>query len=868
MVKKKSILKDALREIKLTKKRFLSLLLIITIGTGFYVGLKSTSYDMQNTAENYYKETNLFDVKITSSSGFLESDIEKLKNIDGVNGVMLSKTLDVITNVDNEDYVIRLNSLNDDKKDDNENYINRLILTDGNYPKTINEGLVEESFLKDTGLKIGDLVTLEPEDDSSLRAKKIKIVGTVKSSYYSSKEKGTSNLKNGKVNYYMYLDENDFSSSYYSYAFLTLDDAKKYGTYTNAYENHIKSFEDEINKTASKITEDKSELLIDELNNKISQLQNDLYRLNQSGNSDAIKSETDKINAEVKTLENEIAKIQSKTTNVSLRTEEASFYEYKLETQRIESIAKIFPLIFFLVSALVSLTSMTRIVEEERVQMGTLRALGYSKFDVVFKYILYAFLASFIGSILGSLLFYKAIPLLVAYCYASFYDMPALITTLQMNHVLFASVIALLTTILATIFVFVKDTLKTPASLMRPEAPKNGKRILLEKVNFIWKKLSFLNKVTFRNLFRYKKRLFMTIIGILGCTSLLLAAFGIKDSVNGVVKKQINEIDKYDMQLQINENLNEDNKDDLIKSLNNNKKVNEIKSVYMTTVTAKNNKDSETSYLIVPENNKKLDDFISLKDAKTDDKLKLSDDGVIISEKLSNLLNKKKNDTITLIINAKEVKVKIKAICENYIEHYVYLSKDLYKKLTEEDVNYNSILMVNKDLKDDDEEALAQDLSNLTGILSVNIKTNTINSYKDMMATLNYVALILIVSAAALAFVVLYNLSSVNISERKKELATIKVLGFYDGEVTNYINKENIILTIIGSLLGLIAGSFLTYYVIKACETNQFMFSFSISILSYILSLIMTLVFLFIVNIFMHYDLKKLDMVEALKNYE
>lgn len=870
MVKKKSILKDALREISLNKKKFISLLLIIIIGTGFYVGLKSTPKDMKETAKAYYKETNLFDLKVVSSSGFSKNDYYSLKQVDGVKGVFLSKTLDVITTINNSDYVIKLNSINEDRDLKSDDYINHLTLLKGRYPKTINEGLVEEKFLTDNNLSLDDLVTLKPEDENGLRAKKIKIVGVVRSSYYSSKDRGTSNLKNGKVDYFMYLSESDFASDLYTEGYVTIKGANKYDTYSKKYDSFINKYKSLVNEEILKSAKETHERNVSDLESDINELKDNLNRLNSTDlPSDELNTSIKEVSSELKEKEDELSKIKDVLAYSIKRSEVAGFYEYKLETERIENIAKVFPLMFFLVAALVSLTTMTRMVDEERSQMGTLRAIGYSKSSVIFKYVLYALLASILGSIIGTILFYKLIPMLVGYCYNIFYDMPSINATMQINYAIFSLVFSILSTVLATILVFLKDTSKTPAELMRPEAPKKGKRIFLEKIDKIWNSLSFLNKITLRNIFRYKKRLFMTVIGICGSTALILASFGIKDSVMKVADNQYNKIDKYDMIISINNNASNNDKKVLEEKILDENEIKKITYVYKSNVLLKNNKKSENSNIIVPENKEKINDYITLRQRKTKKDIKMDDDGIIISEKLAKLLKLKKNSYVKLTLpNNKKVNVKVSDITENYIEHYVYISPKLYKKLSGENANYSTIIAITKNLSNKKEKALESNISDINNVTSTLLSSDTKNNYKDMMNTLNYVILILIVCAATLAFVVLYNLASVNISERRRELATIKVLGFYDEEVTKYIYKEMFILTIIGSLIGLILGSFLTLYVIKICETNLFMFTFNINFISYLLSFIITLLFLFIVNLFMHFELKKLDMVEALKSYE
>ena len=668
----------------------------------------------------------------------------------------------------------------------------------------------------------------------------------------------------------MYLSEGDFASDLYTEGYVTIKGANKYDTYSKKYDSFINKYKSLVNEEILKSAKETHKRNVSVLESDINELKDNLNRLNSTDlPSDELNTSIKEVSSELKEKEDELSKIKDVSAYSIKRSEVAGFYEYKLETERIENIAKVFPLMFFLVAALVSLTTMTRMVDEERSQMGTLRAIGYSKSSVIFKYVLYAFLASILGSIIGTILFYKLIPMLVGYCYNIFYDMPSINATMQINYALFSLIFSLLSTVLATILVFLKDTSKTPAELMRPEAPKKGKRIFLEKIDKIWNSLSFLNKITLRNIFRYKKRLFMTVIGICGSTALILASFGIKDSVMKVADNQYNKIDKYDMVISINNNASNSDKKVLEEKILDENEIKKITYVYKSNVLLKNNKKSENSNIIVPENKEKINDYITLRQRKTKKDIKMDDDGIIISEKLAKLLKLKKNSYVKLTLpNNKKVNVKVSNITENYIEHYVYISPKLYKKLSGENANYSTILAITKNLSNKKEKALESNISDINNVTSTLLSSDTKNNYKDMMNTLNYVILILIVCAAALAFVVLYNLASVNISERRRELATIKVLGFYDEEVTKYIYKEMFILTIIGSLIGLILGSFLTLYVIKICETNLFMFTFNINFISYLLSFIITLLFLFIVNLFMHFELKKLDMVEALKSYE
>lgn len=847
---KKSLLKDALRQITLNKKRFISLLLIIIVGAGFYVGLKSTAQDMEITAKNFYKETNLFDLKVESSTGIYEKNKEEIKNIDGINQVSLTKTLDVTTTIDNKDYVIKLNSINEDK----ENSINKLILTKGRFPKTINEGLVEEKFLTDNNLSIGDLVTLTPSNENDLRAKKIKIVGVVKSSYYSSKDRGESNLEDGKADYFMYLEETDFNFDYYQEVFITIKDADKYDTYSKEYDSYVNKYIEKINeivlKNSNLIYEEKT----NEINNEISILEEKLNDLNQTDLP--IESLNESIKEVSESLENkkeELSKLSEVSVYSTKRSETPSFYEYKSEIERIKSISNVFSLVFFLVTILISLTIIIKMIDEEKKQIGTLRTIGYSKFELVFKYAFYAFLISFLGSIIGSLLFYKIIPLVIGCCYNKFYDMPNLSTTLQMNYIIFAILFSCFTTILASIFTFFINNKKAPAKLVENK-PSKTKKIFLEKFPKIWAKLSFSNKLTIKNVFKYKRRFFITIIGICCSTALILASLGIKNSMMNIVNKQFQKINKYDMVITTNGNISNEDKANIENELNNQKEIKEMLLTYKSKVKVEN----ENAYLIVPNDKDEINDFITLRKDNKD--LKLKNDGIILSENLANILKVKVGQEIKITLsNNKIITTKISAITKNYIENYAYMSPTLYNKLVKEKPNYTTILVKNNKLNKKEKQNLRNNISSISNIENVELSETIKENYKDIMNTLNYVIIIFIISAIFLTFLVLYNIGYINLEERKKELKTLKSLGFYSSEITKYIFKEILVLCIIGILIGLIIGSFLTYYIIKSCEINTFIFSFNINIFSYLITIVITLFFVLLINLFMYFKIKELD---------
>ena len=551
------------------------------------------------------------------------------------------------------------------------------------------------------------------------------------------------------------------------------------------------------------------------------------------------------------------------------RNENTGYRSFKQDTESIENISLVFPIVFFAIAALVSLTSMTRMVEEQRQELGTLKALGYNKFQISIKYILYSSLACIIGSLIGMNLGFQLLPRLVWKMYSIMYIMPDI--SIAFNHAYSSLGLGLIYICIvgATIYAILRELLNQPAILLRPKSPKLGKRVLLEKITPIWKRLNFSQKVTIRNIFRYKKRFLMTIIGIFGCTSLILAGFGLKDSISKILPYQYEKIFNYDMQVTLKSSLNNEQIQNVITNIKNNDKITDIIETNMLSGVAKKDDTEKDIQIIVPNDSDELDKYINLIDNKTEENLKLDNDGIYIKDKLAELLNVKEGDTISIETTDEETKeFKITKIVENYVSHYVYISKDLYNANFENDYSTNVLLLKDKDLNEEEQQELSKQMLQQKEISTIILTSTLMNSLDDTMNSLNYVVLILIVSAGLLAFVVLYNLSNVNISERIRELATIKVLGFYDKEVYKYVSRETMLLTIIGILFGLVGGYFLNFYIIGTCEIEMLRFPKSIDFISYIYSIAITLIFTLIVNVVTYLALKKIDMISSLKSVE
>ena len=553
------------------------------------------------------------------------------------------------------------------------------------------------------------------------------------------------------------------------------------------------------------------------------------------------------------------------------REQNAGYASYIQDTDRVASLAEVFPIIFFLVAALISLTSMSRMVEEERVQIGTLKALGYRKTQIARKYVIYAVLATVIGGIIGLVIGFNFLPKIITEMYGMVYNLPQVVLEFNYSIASFGMIAATLCTVGATIYTCARQLRYNPATLMRPKAPKPGKRVLLEKIPFIWKHLNFTAKVTARNLFRYKKRFMMTIIGVCGCTSLIIAGFGLRESISNIIPMQYGEINKYNLSITLKEDKYDTELQELEDKLLENEYIKQTMGANVQSVNIIKDDNNQDIQLIVPEDVTKLGEYITLRDWKNEEKTyNLDNTGVVITQKLSTLLKIKEGDTITLEnSDGDRAEVKVSGITENYIMHYIYMSPELYNTVYDTRIESNQIYVITENITEKQEadlgNILLQDADNISG---VSFTSTTKDMFAVVMENMDMVVWILIISAGLLAIVVLYNLLNANISERIRELATIKVLGFYDREVYSYIARETIILTIIGILIGLIGGKFLITYILKTCELDITVFDPNVGIWSYVFGVLITIFFAIIVNIVTYFSLKKIDMIESLKSVE
>lgn len=818
---KTKLLKHIFMKIKDNYKRFLSLICMAFLGVGFYAGIQSSSPDMLKTLDNFYDENNVYDISVISNVGLTEDDLLKLSKIKNVELAINIQEKDTYLEIEENNYVVKLIEYN--------SQMNNVYIKEGRLPKNNNEVSVDNALLENNNLKLGDNITID--------GKKYSIVGNVISPLYFSAERPNSNLGSGKVDYYIYVYNGSLDLEAYSNIYITVKGAKKYLTNSDSYKKLINN----VKKYIDLIKDKQQDIRYDELYSDIIET-SEMYGISID-ESNFIKPKW----------------------YIYDRLDNTSYKELINASDNLKKIGNIFPIIFFAISVLVSLISMMRMIEEDRVENGTLKSLGYNSFHITLKYVIYSLLATTIGSSVGAIFGSYMIPSVIWNIYKKIFFIPKFIYLLKSDYNALGLWICILCICGTSVIVCIKNLREVPANLMRPKAPKSGKKILLERINFIWKKLKFSDKITIRNIFRYKSRVITTVLGIAGCTSLILAGFGLKDSIKDVTDFQFNNIIKYDKLLMTNESINQI---DIEKELLNDDKVENFTNVNTQNIKVLFNDEEQEVTMITPDDFNSISKSISLIDLKTNNIIdNISDNSCIISEKTAKLLDIDVGDKISLLDNDNnKYDIKVSYIIKNYINQYLYINKNTYNNLFN---NYkiNSILI---SLKDEDKNSKEFDKKYISNGYALTIVDNDDikSSMNDMLSSIDSIVAILIIAAASLAFVVLYNLSNINISERKREIATLKVLGFYPSEVDKYINRETVLLTILGIGIGLLFGSYLSHFIISTCEPDYIMFDRHVYTLSYFYSLFITIIFTIIVTIVTHFNLKKINMVTSLKNVE
>lgn len=1133
--------KEFLRTIRHSIGRFVAILLIVSLGAGFYASLRATAPDMRQTMDQYMDEYRMMDLRVISTLGLTEADVDAVRDVDGVADVMPAHFLDAITEMNGSDQVVRVHSLPENTDADASGYLNQVKLVEGRMPEAENECLMMAGKRKNSEMFLGERVVLQDVDSDQLKNTEYIVVGLIESAYYISFQLGSSDIGDGTLNFYMYIPNSNFTTDYYEELFISVENADGVNAFSDDYDQIVQKVEKRLEKLSigqldirrtelagdaeaqleqakqdyetgkaeteqalsdaeqklndgaaeleqrrqqwtdamqqvaegkeklteteqqiaegwaayqsgikqleqarteyeagvleynqgkmqaeSKLQDAQAQLLagkaqlllkqqllkqvqktettaaqsVESLQTQLSDLreqeaaetdpaskrllqttialreqelqtaqdtlnsiqqqerdlQTEISELNatvSSGDAELTAQRAQietqlmlaeqKLNAaysaitanetklaetktQLETGEQELAEQSAKLTQTEAELEaaqnqlteaetELSNGRVELDTQRAEaeaqlaeaeqkitdgearleslkhavwyvldrhanvgfasfegdcnrmnSLSKVFPVIFFAVAILVALTTMTRMVEEERSLIGTYSALGYSRKRIMSKYLLYAAIATVGGCILGILVLQKVLPVIIWNCYRILYTGPSIAAPYRLKFALIGTAVSIICVLGAAYFVCRSSVAECPARLLQPKVPKAGKRILLERIPFIWKRLKFNQKVTARNIFRYKKRLIMTVAGIAGCTGLLLTGFGIKNSVSSLVPNQYGELYQYDIQMTTEEKTLSD---ETMLLFSRSPEIQSVLRLYQTAQDLTRNGHTMTANIVVPENTELFPEFIQLRSRVTHDPVEFQADSVIVTEKLASRLDLSVGDTLTLQnSDGTPVEFTITGITENYIMHYIYIAPELYRqKLGEIEVFNHIDLICDPDMNVDYAELCAK-LSSQPDIRTATSMSASSKNFDSMISSLNYIVLVIIICAGLLAFIVLYNLTNINISERQREIATIKVLGFHKMETAMYIYRETILLTLLGCIFGLGFGVILHSFVIQTVEVDMVMFGRTIEPLSFLISAALTFAFSFLVNVVMYRKLTGISMVESLKSVD
>ena len=903
---KKTRAKNIFRGIRGSLNRFLSILFIVALGSGFMAGLAATSPDMYATADRYMDEYNWYDLDIKSTLGFSNDDLLAIRAENGIVYAQGARVVDTVLKAsDDEAYTSRVFGILD--KNGN-TVINRARLKEGRMPENDDECVIQPVSGRyfAGNLKIGDELSVSAD---GARSDRLKIVGFVESPMCISLISEPSSVGTGKITLDIYVHTDFFEYDYFTDVFVMLEGAKALDTFGDEYRCLSSDHTEALKQLADGRLAIRETELKNGIETQIEQLEAVRNALNEAGAAgsalskdtvtrlkenavvisaisqsdpalakllgdtqtavyDALKSTEPPDESGIKKLDEALAVLREKITEIDggawlvrTRDDSAGYSSYDSNVGKVAALSKIFPVFFFMVALLVALTTMTRLVEENRTQIGTLKALGFSNVEILGEYMFYSLLSSALGCILGFSVGFRLFPKAISSAYAMMFTLPEVTTSVRHDIVLWVAPVTVGSILLATLWACWSEFRACPAKLMQPKAPAAGKRIWLEHLPFIWKRLSFTHKVTCRNLFRYKKRFFMTVIGVAGCSALLVTGFGLRDSINDIVNKQFGEIYLYQMNVLTD---GEMLSDDLVNYLDDKEVFDGWLPYSDESGKVMANGKSESANIEVPSDVSDFGSFISLRNRKTKEKLTLSDDGAVLTEKLCETLGVTVGDSVTLQnSDGREAEMKVIGITENYLTSFAYVAPGGYANAFGKSADFRYLLCRVGNAATD---AVSEKLLGFDNVLYVNASQSLKDNFADSIKSIDGVIFVLILSAGLLCMVVLYNLTNVNICERRKELATIRVLGFHPGEVSRYIFSETDALSFIGSAAGLFAGIWLHSFVVRTVEVDQVMFGRSIYPLSFVFALAISLLFTFIVDLIMRKQIRSVDMVEAMKS--
>lgn len=963
---KRKLWKSIRKSITHSMGRFISIMLLMALGSFALVGLTVTGPDMRATGTTYFNELNSADLTILSDYGIDESERNSIEKASGIRQVEYLYLKDVV--IKDTDTSVRILSKPSE--------ISTYRLEEGSLPEQDDEIAIDRTY--QDKYKIGDTISFtekaDTEGNQTLKRHEYKITGFISSSEIISEiNMGQTTAGTGELKGYAVVNSENFDSSVYMMAKLTFTDTENIDPYSDEYNDKIqehkeeltklldeqrnnrflaikseyqekiddgqkelddgkKELEDartELNDAKTKIEEAKQEIADNEqklqdaqkqisdaekeitsneklLKQKQSEYNTALQEFN-SKNAEYTQGTKELANAKTELAEKEneyneklqefnekepdaqkeideneeklndakekLEKLDAPTYSVDNRREISGgdgYSVYETVSEIVDSLAKVFPVFLYFVAALVTFTTMTRFVSEERINNGTLKSLGYQDKDVIQKFVVYGFIAGMTGTVLGITLGHTLLPHIVYNAYKHGFLLPPIELHFYVGITILAIILSLISSVLPAYAVAKGDLQETTASLLQPKAPKAGSKILLERITPIWKRMKFTQKVTARNIFRYKNRMFMTIFGVAGAASILFAGFSVKGSISKINEKQFENIIKYDMIVVQNDDLDEEAKTEF-NNLLNSEEVKSYSSVYyeeVTKVAGKNN-DTQSIKLIIPENDEDFNQYISLADRKSQEKIELQDDGIVISERLSKLLNISKGDEITFTDSSnKERTAKVSGICEMYAGHFIFMNTTEYKNAYQKDCESNAKLLLLNDSSTENTNSQAAKFMELSAVKGIVQNTTLYNQINTIVNSLNQIMIVLIIVASMLAVVILYNLTNINVAERIRELCTIKVLGFYDNEVTMYIYKETIFLSIIGVIVGWIIGILLHTYILVAVPPAEVMFDPKVTISSYIVPAVVIAFVTFVLKYYVNNRLKVVDMLEALKSVD
>lgn len=830
-------LKNLLREIKRTFTKFLSIFAICALGVAFFAGIRATSPDMKEAGDRLYNTYNLSDISVISTSGLTADNIRDLESIEGIQAVRASLFVDAMARGTGEkeknlrlysmpiklksEYAPLIDLIPDYGIDTSPEYeMNGVEIVSGRMPLNDTETALDYTLEGSLVKQLGDEITLTTSGGTVT----LRVVGFIRSPMYISMfERGTSSIGNGTSDGFAYASGNAISSlgtklpvmsllnTYYTRADIVISGKEGLSAYSDEYEALVNEVTDRIEDYAS---------------------------------------------------------TQSGTWYIQDRSGNPGYSDYSENTDRIAAVGDVFPLIFFIVAALVCLTTMTRMVEEQRIEMGTMKALGYGGWQIAMKYAAYAMSACISGGVVGAIIGFKLFPYVIMKGYSIMYYLGKLETPYRADIAFMAIAAMAACTAAATFSACYASLKEVPATLMRPKAPKAGRRVLLEKIPFIWKKLSFTSKVTVRNLFRYKKRFFMSVIGIAGSGALLVTAFGLNDSIFGIIEKQFGDIWQMDVQAYVYEAMPLADMQELLGKNPANDDFDSVMFCLDSQMECKNSGRSQSGvHLLGVESAGSMAGRINLHNGGTH--VTLDDSGVVVTAKLAETLSIKVGDEINMRTGGEDHLMRVIGVADNYVYHYVYITAAYYETVFGKAMLYNGFMGNLKDgLTDETMDAMSTQLLSDSRMYTVRTIGSIYDSVWDSLSILNYVVLVLILGSGMLTFVVMLNLTNINIGERMRELATLRVLGFYDKEMYDYIFRENNALSVIGAFVGLLFGKIMHLFVIRTCEVDMVMFVRSAKPLSYVYAFALTIAFSLIVNLLMRPKVRAIDMVESLKSAE